>query len=296
VELGSAQGAQGEAQGADILAYILSFPRFPNGKAELLQHPELLQKFRIEASQADVKQGGSPRHQDIMGREPVKCKLRLREGDPLLRARSYRALLLPAVALTLCLRVNGQANAPRSTITIHVHKSGLFSAFAHDHVITAPIARGALDPKAMTVQITVATKQMKVADPDVSEKDRAEIQSTMLGPKVLDPEKYPEIRFTSSRIEQTSPRHYRVAGKLQLHGASRQLRFEVIGGPDPGSSARSGSARNGAVERYQGKTKLKQTDFGIEPVSIAGGTVKVKDEIEIEFVVYPQELADENRR
>jgi polyisoprenoid-binding protein YceI len=214
----------------------------------------------------------------------------------LLRSRSYRALLLAAGALIPGLRVNPQANAPRSTITIHVHKSGLFSVFAHDHVITAPVARGTLDPKAMTVQITVDTKQMKVADPDVSEKDRAEIQSTMLGPKVLDVEKFPEIRFQSSHVEQTGAPHYRVTGSLELHGASRQLGFEVIGGPDPEAPARAGSAREGVVERYQGKTKLKQTDFGIEPVSIAGGTVKVKDEIEVEFAIYAQELAEGNRR
>ena len=198
----------------------------------------------------------------------------------MLRSRSYRALLLAAAALILCLGGNPQASAPRSTITIHVRKSGFFSAFAHDHVITAPIAQGTLDPKAMTVQITVATKQMKVADPDVSGKDRAEIQSTMLSPKVLDPEKYPEIRFTSSRIERTSPEHYRVTGKLDLHGATHELSFPVTGGPD----------------QYQGKTKLKQTDFGIKPVSIAGGSVKVKDEVEIDFDVLAADLAPGKRR
>jgi polyisoprenoid-binding protein YceI len=212
------------------------------------------------------------------------------------RSRPYRPLLLAALTLILCVRVSPQANATHSTITIHVRKSGLFSAFVHDHLITAPIAQGTLDPKAMTVQITVATKQMKVADPDVSEKDRAEIQSTMLGPKVLDAEKFPEIRFQSSHVEQTGAQHYRVTGKLDLHGASRELSFEVRGGPDPASPTRAGSERDGVVERYQGKTKLKQTDFSIEPVSIAGGTVKVKDEIEIEFAIYAQDLADANRR
>lgn len=147
--------------------------------------------------------------------------------------------------------------------------------FAHDHVITAPIASQTLDAKAMTVHITVGAKQMRVADPDVSDKDRAEIQATMLGPKVLDAEKYPEIRFQSSRVEQTGAQRYRVTGKLELHGVSRELSFEVHGGPD----------------RYQGKTKLKQRDFGIEPVSIAGGTVKVKDEVDVEFDVHAVELA-----
>jgi hypothetical protein len=165
-------------------------------------------------------------------------------------------------------------------ITVHVRKSGLFSAFAHDHVITAPIASGTLDTQTMIVQIIVPTRQMKVMDPEVSEKDRAEIQSTMLGPKVLNVERYPEIRFTSSHVESVGARRYRVSGKLELHGVSRELSFEVTGGP----------------ERYEGKTKLKQTEFGIEPVAVAGGTVKVKDELEIEFNVFGPELASGNHR
>jgi hypothetical protein len=35
--------------------------------------------------------------------------------------------------------------------------------------------------------------------------------------------------------------------------------------------------------RYVGRFALKQRDFGITPVSIAGGTVRVKDELKIEF-------------
>ena len=39
--------------------------------------------------------------------------------------------------------------------------------------------------------------------------------------------------------------------------------------------------------RYIGSTHLKQTDFGITPVRIAGGTVKVKDEVEMSFEIVP---------
>jgi len=35
--------------------------------------------------------------------------------------------------------------------------------------------------------------------------------------------------------------------------------------------------------RYHGDAILKQLDFGITPVSMAGGTVKVKNELKIEF-------------
>lgn len=165
-----------------------------------------------------------------------------------------------------------QSPAPRrSTITIHVGKSGLFSGFAHNHTISAPISRAAIDPKSKTASITVLTREMKVMDPEVSQKDRAEIQATMLGPKVLDAQRFPEIRFTSSSIAETAPQRFQVIGELQLHGVTRRLEFPVSGTP----------------EHYTGKTKLKQTDFNIQPISLAGGTVKVKDEVEIEFDVYP---------
>ncbi|HET9181734.1 MAG TPA: YceI family protein [Candidatus Angelobacter sp.] len=188
------------------------------------------------------------------------------------RLRSFSLIWL--AILTMAGLSFGQAQSTssrRSTITIHVGKSGLFSGFAHNHTISAPISRAAVDPKSKTASITVLTREMKVMDPDVSEKDRAEIQSTMLGPKVLDAQRFPEIRFTSTSIEQTDPQRFRVSGQLQLHGVTRRLEFPVSGTP----------------EHYSGKTTLKQTDFGIQPISLAGGTVKVKDEVEIEFDVYP---------
>ncbi|HEY2392457.1 MAG TPA: YceI family protein [Candidatus Angelobacter sp.] len=158
----------------------------------------------------------------------------------------------------------------RSAITIRVFKSGLFSGFAHNHVVIAPISQARVDPAALTAEIAVAVKDMKVTDREVSEKDRAEIQSTMLGPKVLDQEKFPEIHFKSSRIEQTSPQHYRVEGLLELHGVKHEITLQVTGEPS----------------HYHGATKLKQSEFGIKPISLGGGSVKVKDELELEFDVY----------
>ena len=174
------------------------------------------------------------------------------------------------VSLCAAQSSNSGPKPQQSTITVKVFKSGLFSGFAHDHVIVAPIARADVDPARLTAEITVVTKEMKVQDPGVSDKDRAEIQGTMLGPKVLDQEKYPEIHFKSTRIEQTSPEHFRVMGVLELHGARQEMTFEVTGTGD----------------RYRGSTKLKQSDFGIKPISLFGGSVKVKDEVELEFDVY----------
>jgi polyisoprenoid-binding protein YceI len=183
------------------------------------------------------------------------------------------------VLIVTALSSSTYCQAPHSSFTIHLGKTGLFSAVGHNHVVVAPIAHGSIDAKAMAVEITVVTAQMKVTDSDVSEKDRAEIESTMLGPKVLDAARFPEIRFNSSRVEQTSPGHIRVMGTLMLHGVSKELVFEVTGD----------------TMHYQGKTKIKQTAFGIKPVTVGGGTVKVKDEVEIDFDVYPADLNGSKR-
>lgn len=185
----------------------------------------------------------------------------------------FRFCWLLLLASATMAQSKGAANPSRSQesgVTIHVFKAGLFSGLAHNHVVFAPIGGASIDPDAKKVEVSFSTKDMKVIDREVSDKDRAEIQTTMLGPKVLDAAKYPEIRFKSSRIEQTSPQHYSVTGTLELHGTRKELSLEVTGTP----------------EHYHGATKLKQTDFGIQPISLFGGSVKVKDELELEFDVY----------
>jgi polyisoprenoid-binding protein YceI len=168
---------------------------------------------------------------------------------------------------------HAQTTPGYSTISIHVHKSGLFSALGHNHEISAPVAKADIDAKAMSAVILVHAADLKVVDTDLSDKDRASVQQTMLGPKVLNAEKSPDIRFGSSKIEQTSPQHFRVTGNLELHGVKKEITFEMTGGP----------------QEYKGTAKLKQTDFGIEPVSAGGGSVKVKDEIELEMDIYAGE-------
>jgi len=186
------------------------------------------------------------------------------------RLSLFWIFLLTGLKLAAQSQENAAPKAQQSAVTIHVFKTGLFSGFAHNHVVLAPVGGASMDPEGLKAEVSFAVKDMQVTDADVSAKDRAEIQSTMLGPKVLDAAKYPEIRFKSSHIEQASPGHYNVTGTLEMHGASKQLSFKVTGTP----------------EHYHGATKLKQSDFGIKPISLFGGSVKVKDELELEFDVY----------
>jgi polyisoprenoid-binding protein YceI len=157
----------------------------------------------------------------------------------------------------------------RSAATVHVYKSGLFSGLAHNHVIKAPIASGTLDVEHRRVELAFKAVDMKVIDVEGSDSERLEIETTMKGPKVLDASRFPDIIFASQAIKVLAPDHYEVTGELKLHGVTRPLTVTVAF----------------VQGHYTASLKLKQTDFGIEPVKIAGGAVKVKDEIELSFEI-----------
>src|SRR5258705_6521041 len=76
--------------------------------------------------------------------------------------------------------VSRTIDTEKSAVTVRVFKSGLFSGFAHDHEISAPIQEGSFDQANGSVQLKVDARKLRVVDKDVSDKDRAEIQQTML--------------------------------------------------------------------------------------------------------------------
>ncbi len=155
----------------------------------------------------------------------------------------------------------------RSSITVSVFKGGLLSGFGHNHTIRAPIREGKVG--ATAVELVVNSGKLRVVDEGISDKDRTAIETTMLGPEVLDSQHFREIRFRSSSMKLLSPGKWRVEGELSLHGQTKPVTIEVAG---------DGS-------HYTGKATLKQTNFGITPIRIAGGTITVKDEVVVEFEV-----------
>jgi polyisoprenoid-binding protein YceI len=184
----------------------------------------------------------------------------------------YLAMLSAAAILPAALWAAGaprEIDSQKSVMTVRVFKSGLFSAFGHEHEISVPIENGTLNESAPSVELAVDARKMRVMDKDVSEKDRTEIQETMLGPKVLDTRQFPQIRFSSTAVESKGSGHWAVRGDLSLRGQTHPVTLEVRGGEG----------------HYRGTAELKQRAFGIEPVSVGGGTVKVKDELRVEFQI-----------
>jgi polyisoprenoid-binding protein YceI len=187
-----------------------------------------------------------------------------------LKARVRRALAVLAASLAWTAAAIAQQRAidpGKSVMTVRVYKAGVLSALGHNHEIAAPIAGGSVDLTARHVELHAQTRALELRDPGVSDKDRAEIQSTMLGPEVLDAERHPEIAFRSTGAEPAGAGSWKVQGNLTLHGQTRTVEVEV--------------REEGG--HYLGTSRFKQTEFGIQPVKVAGGSIRVKDEVRIEF-------------
>jgi polyisoprenoid-binding protein YceI len=182
-----------------------------------------------------------------------------------------RIAFLAAMSLMCILSVSAQQHkidAQNSTLTIHVGKTGVFSGLGHEHEVRAPIQSGMADTGSQAaVEIHVDARSLRVIDKDESEKDRTEVQKTMLGPEVLDSEHYQEIVFKSTGAETAGQGRWTLRGTLTLRGQTRPVTVHV-------------TLKNG---QYTGETTVKQTDFGITPPGKAG--VRAKDEVRIEFDV-----------
>jgi len=187
-----------------------------------------------------------------------------------MRIRKHLRCALATIALGMIPAAYGQGHpidTAQSKLHVYAFKSGLFAGFADNHDVEAPIMQGTIDESTSYVRFVIDARQMKVLDPKLSPDKRQQVQDRMLGPDVLDPVRYPQITFASTHVDGAGQTEFLVTGQLSLHGVTRPISARV-------------RKENG---RYVGTCILKQRDFGITPISIAGGTVKVKDELKIEF-------------
>ena len=127
----------------------------------------------------------------------------------------------------------------------------------------------------MTVQFDA--KALKVTGRGEPAGDVAEVQRTMLSDRVLDVTRYPTIAFESDRIsvQQRSAGSLalRVDGRLTLHGVTKPMNIPVAVRLD------------GTKMTATAEATVRQSEFGIKPVTAAGGTVRVKDEVEVTFTI-----------
>ena len=170
-------------------------------------------------------------------------------------------------------------DAAASTFKVQAFAQGLLSAFGHDPVFGVKDFQGEAQFVAGTfenasLQLTVNANSLRVVN-DIKDKDRQDIERT-LRDEVLETGKFPEIIFESSNIALSRAGNNRfrarVIGDLTLHGVTQKnlwLNGEVTLTPEG--------------LRMKGDFAIKQADYGIKRISVAGGTLKIKDEVKGAF-------------
>jgi polyisoprenoid-binding protein YceI len=166
-----------------------------------------------------------------------------------------------------------------STLIVQTWKDGAAARLAHDHAIIATAFSGELhhDPAAPSqsrIVVEVDARRLVVDDdrarqrvglePGVPQKDRDAVTASMMGPEQLDVQRYPRIRFESTKVAPQSDGTLLVEGRFTLHGQT--LTVEVLA--------------DGSV-RGRGTLALRVSDYGIAPYEAFFGAVKVKDEVKL---------------
>jgi polyisoprenoid-binding protein YceI len=174
--------------------------------------------------------------------------------------------------------VRYEVNPVLSRLTLKVHATGLLSAFGHSPTIVARDFSGEIGVPdgpsgSASMELTVMAASLAVTD-DVKESDRREIEQTMRT-EVLEVDNHPEITFKSSDVTGAAPGpgSFRVVieGTLTLRGISHPQQIEA-----QVNITRDRLSANGQCH-------VRQSDYGVKPLSLVGGAIKLKDEIDLSF-------------
>lgn len=177
-------------------------------------------------------------------------------------------------------------DAEASTLHILVYRGGTLAHLGHNHVISSRALQGQLwlgassDASGFEIRVPVATlivddNAARLAEgPDfplnLSEDAKQGTKANMLRETLLDSAHYPEVRIQSLRVEGPLDTPVVVAA-LHIRGQTREVQLPV----------RLDSDAQGL--RVQGSFALRQSDFGITPLSLALGALQVQDTVQIKF-------------
>jgi polyisoprenoid-binding protein YceI len=174
-------------------------------------------------------------------------------------------------------------DAANSQVVILVGKTGFFGFAGHAHEVVAPGVRGRVsvdlaDWQQANVSLEFDASALRVTGKGETPADAATVQQVMLGEQVLDAKRFATVAFQSRHVTVTArtanTADVTIEGDVTLHGATRPMTIRANVTLDAGDHFTA-----------RGTFKLKQTDFGMVPVTAAGGTIRVKDELDIQFVL-----------
>jgi polyisoprenoid-binding protein YceI len=167
-----------------------------------------------------------------------------------------------------------------SRFTVRAFATGLLARMGHNPTIGIRDLSGEMtfDPdklEAASFRILIKSASLSVQD-DISSKDLREMERLM-NHEVLETEKFPEILYEASNISVTKMADMLYSatlnGNLTMHGVTRSQPIVTR------------VALLGSMLRASGDFSLNQTDYNIKLVSVAGGALKLKDELNFSFEI-----------
>ncbi len=172
----------------------------------------------------------------------------------------------------------------RSQALIDVGKAGAFSFAGHTHEVEAPLTSGVVhvDPDNVSksdLRLQFNAAAMKVTGKGEPPDDVPKVTQAMLSDQVLDVKNFPSITFVSTVVSgrgSASALDLLITGNLTIRGTTKPVR------------AAASAKIDGDTLTATGKFTIKQTEFGIKPISV-GGVVKVKDDLNITFTIVARE-------
>lgn len=168
-------------------------------------------------------------------------------------------------------------DSTQSLITIVVRRGGPMARFGHDHVIASRTVSGFVAPDAgrsdfqfRLDELSVDEQALRTAAGLTTQPDADAIAGTRnnMLTKVLEAQAYPMVLL---HAERTAPAGDAVRLTVTLHGVSRTMMVPVKVEEGAGQLAASGAFT------------LLQSDFGITPMSVLGGAMRVEDQMELQF-------------
>jgi polyisoprenoid-binding protein YceI len=167
-----------------------------------------------------------------------------------------------------------------SRFTVQAFATGMLARMGHNPTIGIRDFSGEMtfNPdklEAGSFRLLIKTASLSVQD-DISSKDLREMERLM-NEEVLETAKFPEILYEAPSISVTKMTDTLCSatlnGKLTLHGVTRSQPIAVR------------VALFGSMLRASGDFSLDQTDYNIKLVSVAGGALKLKDELKFSFEI-----------
>jgi hypothetical protein len=166
-----------------------------------------------------------------------------------------------------------------SLVAVTVRRGGLLARFGHDHLVASHAVTGFASPAAGRADLSFRADALTVDEPALRAaaglgpqppQDAVDATRANMLARVLDAGRFPVVALHAERIA-GDPARLRVA--ITLHGVTRRIDVPA-------------DVREGPRElRASGAVQLRQSDFGITPLAVAGGLLAVQDAVGVRFLV-----------